>query len=93
MKKLKKLSLESLIYVDETGIDQCFYREYERTHHGQKVAAKINGRKFKRANIAAGICQGKWAALLEYSGTIDRILFEFWFEVERSHCQFNYYAR
>ena len=46
---------------------------------GQKVRAKVSGRKFTRVNIVAGICQGKWVAPLQYSGTTDSILFEFWF--------------
>jgi len=69
-----------LVYVDETGIDQCLYREYARAPRGEKVEAKISGRKFKRTNIVAGICQGEWVAPLEYTGTTDSALFEFWFE-------------
>lgn len=80
MEKLKPISPEKLVYVDETGIDQCLYREYARAPRGQKVVAKISGRKFKRTNIVAGICQGKWVAPLEYTGTTDSILFEYWFE-------------
>ena len=71
---------EQIVFVDETGIDQCLYREYARAPLGQKVTAKISGRKFKRTNIVAGICQGKWAAPFEYSGTTDSVLFECWFE-------------
>jgi len=70
----------NLVYVDETGIDQCLYREYARAPRGQKVFAKISGRKYKRSNIVAGIRQGEWVAPLEYSGNTDSILFEFWFE-------------
>ncbi|MCL1632919.1 IS630 family transposase [Sporolactobacillus sp. CPB3-1] len=80
MEKLETVSPESLVFVDETGIDQCLYREYARAPRGQKVIAKISGRKFKRTNIVAGICQGKWVAPLEYTGTTDSMLFEFWFE-------------
>ena len=43
---------------------------------------KISGRKFKRTNILAGICQGQWLAPLQYEGTTDSLLFEYWFE----HC-------
>ena len=71
-----------LVYVDETGIDQYLYREYARAPVGQKVVTKISGRKFKRTNIVSGLCQGKWVAPMEYSGTTDSVLFEFWFE----HC-------
>ncbi|MDR3051256.1 MAG: transposase, partial [Oscillospiraceae bacterium] len=80
MEELKTLPVESLVYVDETGIDQCLYREYARALRGQKIIAKISGRKFKRRNIVAGICGGRWVAPLEYSGTTDSLLFEFWFE-------------
>jgi transposase len=80
VEKLKAVPSESLVYVDETGIDQCLYREYARAPRGQKVVAKISGRKFKRTNIVAGICQGKWVAPLEYAATTDSVLFEFWFE-------------
>ena len=69
-----------LVYVDETGIDQCLYREYARAPRGQKIEATISGRKFKRTNIVAGIRQGEWVAPLEYTGTTDSVLFEFWFE-------------
>jgi len=74
------LPKEKLVYVDETGIDRCLYREYARAVRGEKVIAKISGRKFKRTNIVAGICGGKWVAPMEYDGTTDSILFEFWFE-------------
>ena len=77
---MDNLPPESLIYVDETGIDQCLYREYARSPRGQKVVAKISGKKFKRTNIVAGICLGEWVAPLEYSGTTDSALFEYWFE-------------
>ena len=69
-----------LVYLDETGIDQYLYREYARAPIGQKVMAKISGKKFKRTNILAGICQGEWIAPLQYEGTTDSVLFEYWFE-------------
>jgi hypothetical protein len=77
---LRPISPECLVYVDECGIDQYLYREYARAPRGEKVVAKISGKKFKRTNIVAGICQGKWVAPMEYSGTTDSVVFEFWFE-------------
>ena len=70
------------MYVDECGIDQDLHRAFAYAPRGQKVVAKISGKKFKRTNIVAGICQNKWVAPMEYSGTTDSVLFEFWFE----HC-------
>lgn len=77
---LKEVPSENLVYVDESGFDQYLYRKYARAPRGQTVVTKICGRKFNRTNIVAGICQGKWIAPLEYSGTTDSVLFEFWFE-------------
>ncbi len=77
---LKSIPSENLVFVDECGIDQYLYREFAYSPRGQKVVAKISGKKFKRTNIVAGICHGKWIAPLEYSGTTDSTLFEFWFE-------------
>ena len=69
-----------LVYVDEIGIDQYLYREYARAPIGQKGYAQISGKKFKRTNIVAGICEGQWVAPMQYNGTTDSILFECWFE-------------
>jgi len=77
---LKTVPPERLIYVDECGIDQYLYREFAYAPRGQKVVAKVGGKKFKRSNIVAGICRGEWVAPMEYNGTTDSVLFEFWFE-------------
>ena len=66
--------------MDECGIDQYLYREYARAFRGEKVFAKVSGKKFKRINIVAGICEKRWIAPMEYSGTTDSVLFELWFE-------------
>ena len=73
---------EQLIYVDETGIDQYLHREYAYSPRGEKVFDKISGKKYKRTNILAGICRKAWVAPLQYDGTTDSALFEYWFE----HC-------
>jgi len=68
------------VYVDECGIDRYLYREYAYSPRGEKVVANISGRKFKRTNIVAGICQGKWVSPMTYESTTDSVLFEYWFE-------------
>ena len=68
------------MYVDECGIDQYLYREYAYAPIGQKIVAKISGKKYKRTNIIAGLCQWEWVAPMIYDGTTDSVLFELWFE-------------
>lgn len=76
---LKTVPSEMLVYVDECGIEQYLYREYAYSPFGEKVFAKISGKKFKRTNIVAGLCQNDWVAPMEYSSNTDSVLFEFWF--------------
>lgn len=55
------------------------YREKARALRGEKVYGKISGKKFKRTNIVAAKCGDKILAPLEYNGTTDHKLFEWWF--------------
>lgn len=68
------------MYVDETEIDQYLYRPYARSARGRPVLGKVSGKKYKRTSIVAGLYNKKIVAPLQYSGTMDSMLFEFWFE-------------
>lgn len=61
-------------------MDQFLYREYARSVRGQKVYGVISGKKYKRVSIVAAKCCDRVFAPLEYSGTTDSTLFEYWFE-------------
>jgi transposase len=67
------------VYVDETGIDQYIYRPYARAQRGVQVYGKISGRKYERTSIVAGQRERCIVAPLQYNGTMDGVLFEFWF--------------
>ena len=65
--------------MDECGIDTYLYREYGYAARGQKVFSRVSGRKYKRCGIVAAQMNGRILAPLQYDGTMDRSLFEFWF--------------
>jgi transposase len=69
-----------LVYVDEMGSDAYLFREYARALRGEKVYQKISGKKYKRTSIVAGKCGKNIVAPLQYDGTMDSDLFEYWFE-------------
>ncbi len=71
---------ETVVYVDEAGIDQYLYRPYARAPRGVPVQGKISGRKYERTSIVAGQCMKQIIAPLQYSGTMDSSLFRFWFQ-------------
>ena len=78
-KFIDELPAERIVYVDETGIDQHLHRPYARAAKGQLVHGKISGKRFKRTSIVAGQCGGAIVAPLQYSGTMDSVLFLLWF--------------
>ena len=80
LEAVKVIPPASLVYVDESGIDQYLYREYAYSPRGEKVFAEISGKKFKRTNIISGICRGEWIAPMTYNGITDSVLFEYWLE-------------
>ena len=84
--EIAQIDPEQIAYVDETGIDTYLYREYGYAPRGQKVHTAISGRKYKRVGIVAAQLDGKIFSPLEYSGTMDSSLFEFWFGPGRKSC-------
>lgn len=67
------------MYLDESGIERYVYREYGRSPIGQPVMGKISGKKYKRTSIVAGLCCGRIIAPMQFDGTMNSTLFEFWF--------------
>ena len=68
------------MYVDETGMDTFLYREHGRSPKGQKIYTKISGKKYKRISIVAGKNGKGIISPLQYDGTMDSELFEYWME-------------
>lgn len=78
--QIQEISADQIAYVDETGIDTCLYREHGWSERGKQIIGKISGRKFKRTGIVAAQMGKSIIAPLQYDGTMDSSLFEFWFE-------------
>jgi len=68
--------------VDECGIDTYLYREYGYALRGQPVFGQIRGRRYERCGIVAAKMGNQILAPLQYSGTMDSRLFEFWFSLQ-----------
>ena len=71
---------ENIAYVDETGIDSYFYREYGYSPRGQLIRGRIKGRKYMRSSIVAAQMGGEIIAPCQYTGTMTHKLFEKWFQ-------------
>ena len=65
--KIKDIPDENIVYVDETGIDSFYYREFGYAKRGTKVYQKISGRKFQRTNIVSAMCGNSIISPVQYS--------------------------
>jgi isftu1 transposase len=75
---IKRVLPENLVFVDESGINRFLHREYCRAPKGKTITAEVSGRRFVRQSIVAAQCGKKIIAALEYQGTCNTILFNFW---------------
>lgn len=80
IEKLSKINPKKLTYVDEAGFDSYFYRERARALRGLKIKGFVSGKRYKRIGIVAGKCGKKILAPMQYSGTMDCEIFEYWME-------------
>jgi len=78
--EVAQIPSETLLYIDETGIDSYLYREHCWSKRGEKVYAEVCGKKFRRVGIVAAQRGNEIIAPLQYDGTMDSALFEAWFE-------------
>jgi hypothetical protein len=68
------------VYVDESGVNKFYQREYARAPIGQKVKDVRRGKKYQRTNVIAGYCNGEVLGSYCYSHNTNSDFFELWFE-------------
>ena len=71
---------ESLVFIDESGIDSYVCRAYGRAKIGQKAPGEKSGKRYARHSFVAAKCGKKILAPMTYKGTCNSTLFEKWVE-------------
>ena len=69
-----------MYYVDESGFDEHYSREYGYAPRGERVIGKVSGRHFARTSVVAAKRDSKIVAPFAFSGSMDGGLFEGWLE-------------
>ena len=82
MEKIKDISKERIVYIDETGIQTQIYQQYARNKRGKRVNICIYGKQYTRLGLVTAQYEGALFTLLTYSGTMKDSLFEKCFEDE-----------
>ena len=78
--RLKRVPLNNRVYVDESGINTWFYREYARATRGIIIEDTKPGTKFSRINVIGALYNGIHTALGWYKQSTDGEFFEYWFK-------------
>ena len=68
------------VYIDETGFDTYFYREYGRSLKCQFIRSKVSGRSYQRISLVAELTNGELIAPMTYEETMTSDFFEAWFQ-------------
>jgi hypothetical protein len=65
-------------YIDESGFDEYYSRDYGYAPRGEKVVGKVSGKHFERTSIVAAVFWGVLIASFAFKGSMDGDLFEGW---------------
>ena len=77
---IKDISKESLVYIDESGIELTISKDKGWGRKGEKLACKKSGKYYERTNIIAGYVDKKSIAPMVFNGSCNTLLFEHWVE-------------
>jgi transposase len=79
LEKLSKVSLNMLVFLDESGIKTFVQRGYGRALRGKKIADTTRGKRSKRINVVAALFNGEHVAVRLYTHTMNSKFFVDWF--------------
>lgn len=77
---IKDIPKESIVYIDESGIDTSICRDRGWCRKGEKLVGKKSGKYYQRTNIVAGYVNHKSIAPMIFNGSCNTKLFETWVE-------------
>jgi transposase len=77
---IKDIPPQSLVYIDESGIELTICKDRGWGKKGEKLVGKKSGKYYERTNIIAGYVNHKSIAPMIFNGSCNTKLFETWVE-------------
>jgi transposase len=77
---IKDIAHQSLVYIDESGIEMSICKDRGWGKRGQLLPGKKSGKYYQRTNIIAGYVNNKAIAPMVFNGSCNTQLFEAWVE-------------
>jgi transposase len=76
--KIKNINPQSLVYIDESGIDTTICKDRGWGKRSEKLVGKKSGKYYERTNIIAGYVNNKTIAPMVFNGSCNTKIFEQW---------------
>ena len=80
LSQLSKLSPKSIVYIDESGMNNQQQYDYGWNQKGERFYSLKSGKRQERINMIAALCNGNLMAPFTVDGSCNRIVFEMWLE-------------
>ena len=77
---IKDIAQESLVYIDESGIEMKICKDRGWGRKSEKLVAKKSGKYYERTNIIAGLVNNKSIAPMVFNGSCNSNVFNSWVE-------------
>lgn len=77
---IKEIPKQSLVYIDESGIEMTICKDRGWGRKSEKLTAKKSGKYYERTNIIAGLVNNQSIAPMVFNGSCHTKLFEAWVE-------------
>jgi len=71
---------DTLVYLDESGVDEALHRPYARAPRGTPVQGEVSGTKAQRISLIAAIHDARLFAPMRFEGYCDTLVFNAWLE-------------
>jgi len=80
LEEIKAIAPDSIVYIDESGIDHKLIKENCWTKKGSKIIGERSGKRRKRTSVIAALNGDEIKAPIRFSGTANSDLFLYWVE-------------
>lgn len=77
---IKDIPRQSLVYIDESGIEMTICKDRGWGKKSEKLVAKKSGKYYERTNIIAGLVNNESIAPMVFNGSCNTDLFNNWVE-------------
>ena len=78
--ELQALKPETLVYLDESGVDASLHRPYGRAPRGTPVMGEVSGTRAQRLSLIAALNGSQLLAPMRFEGYCDTQVFNTWLE-------------